>query len=83
MPHMATERLRELLAELEKELHQVGEIDPETRKILSELNEDIEKVASVSPSERAKELETRFAAEHPMLERIAREIADTLAKMGI
>ncbi len=80
---MGKERLKELLAELNNELHQVGEIDAETREILAELNEDIEKVAAVSPSERAKQLEMRFAAEHPVLERIAREIADTLAKMGI
>ena len=80
---MAKERLKELLAELEKELHQVGEIDPETRKILSELNEDIDKVTSISPSERAKELEARFAADHPVLERITRQITETLASMGI
>lgn len=80
---MGKQRLKELLSELNDELHQVGEIDPETREILSELNDDIEKVASVSPSERARQLEGRFAAEHPVLERITREIADTLAKMGI
>ena len=80
---MGKERLKALLAELNDELHQVGEIDAETREILAGLNEDIEKVAAVSPSERAKQLESRFAAEHPVLERIAREIADTLAKMGI
>ena len=80
---MGKERLKSLLAELNNELHQVGEIDEETRKILSELNEDIDKVAAVSPSERARQLEGRFAADHPTLERITREIADTLAKMGI
>ncbi len=80
---MGEERLKALLKELHQELHQVGEIDPETRKVLTELNADIEDVASMSAAERARELESRFAAEHPVLERIAREMADLLTKMGI
>ncbi len=80
---MGKERLKALLAELHDELHQVGEIDAETRKVLAELNADIEEVASVGAAERARELESRFAAEHPVLERIAREMADLLSKMGI
>ena len=80
---MGEERLKALLAELHDELHQVGEIDPETRKVLAELSSDIEEVASVSAAERARSLESRFAAEHPVLERIAREMADLLTKMGI
>ncbi len=80
---MGEERLKALLAELHEELHQVGEIDPDTRKVLAELNADIEEVASVGAAERARALESRFAAEHPVLERIAREIADLLTKMGI
>ncbi len=80
---MGEERLKALLAEVHEELHQVGEIDPDTRKVLAELNADIEEVASVGAAERARALESRFAAEHPVLERIAREIADLLTKMGI
>jgi hypothetical protein len=80
---MGEERLKALLNELHQELHQVGEIDPETRKVLTELNADIEDVASVSAAERARELESRFAADHPVLERLARELADLLTKMGI
>ena len=33
--------------------------------------------------DRVKELESRFAANHPVLEQTARELADALAKMGI
>lgn len=80
---MGQERLKALLAELHEELHQVGEIDPDTRKILAELGEDLEEAASVGAAERARKLESRFAAEYPVLERITREIADTLSKMGI
>lgn len=80
---MGEERLKALLRELHDELHQVGEIDADTRKVLTELNADIEEVASVGAAERARLLESRFAAEHPVLERIAREMADLLTKMGI
>lgn len=83
---MSSERLAGLLEELNKELHQHGEVDPETRELLSKLNEDIDRLTSKddeSPLDRAKELESRFAANHPVAERIARELADVLAKMGI
>lgn len=83
---MSSERLSKLLAELNKELHRHGEVDPETRELLSKLNEDIERLTGTddeSALDRAKELESRFAASYPVAERIARELADVLAKMGI
>jgi len=80
---MGSERLKTLLAELDDELRHTGDLDEETRQMLGALGEDIESMASPGAIERAKQLETRFAAEHPVLERIAREIADTLSKMGI
>jgi hypothetical protein len=83
---MSSEQLSQLLAKLNKELHRHGEIDPETRELLSKLNEDIERLTGSddeSALDRAKELESRFAASHPIAERIARELADVLAKMGI
>jgi hypothetical protein len=83
---MSSERLRELLAELNKELHTPGDFDPETRALLRELNEDIEQIAgnySESAIDRAKQLESRFAANHPVAERLARELADIIGKMGV
>lgn len=83
---MSSKRLRALLAELNKELHQPGEVDPETRALLRDLNQEIERVAgefSESALDRAKELESRFAANHPVAERLARELADILGKMGV
>lgn len=83
---MSSERLRELLAELNKELHKPGDFDPETRALLRELNEDIEQIAgnySESAIDRAKQLESRFAANHPVAERLARELADIIGKMGV
>ena len=83
---MSSERIRTLLAELDKELKSTGEIDAETRKVLSKLNDDLEEITAGdkdSLSNSARELESRFAATHPVAERITREIADLLAKMGI
>ena len=80
---MGSERLKTLLAELDDELKQTGDLDEDTRRMLGALGDDIESMSSPGAIERAKQLETRFAAEHPVLERIAREIADTLSKMGI
>ena len=83
---MSSERIRTLLVELNKELKSTGEIDEETRKLLSTLNDDLDEFAAGSQdtlSDSARELESRFAATHPVAERITREIADLLAKMGI
>ena len=74
------------MAELNRELHKAGDFDPETREALRQLNEDIDAVAGDvrdSAIDRAKLLESRFAASHPVAERIARELADVLAKLGI
>ena len=83
---MNSERIRTLLLELDKELKSTGEIDEETRELLSKLNDDLDEIAADSQdtlSDSARELESRFAATHPVAERITREIADLLAKMGI
>lgn len=83
---MSSERIRTLLAELDKELKTTGEIDDETRGLLSKLNDDLDDIAPGSDdtlSGNARELESRFAATHPVAARLTREIADLLAKMGI
>jgi hypothetical protein len=83
---LSSERLRELLGQLDRELTSTGDIDAETRELLAKLNADLEALTvgeDASAGDRAKELESRFAASHPVAERITREIADLLAKMGI
>ncbi len=83
---MSSERLTELLAELNKELQASTELDADTRELLGKLNDDIERLTAAengTPIGRAKQLESRFAADHPVAERIVRELADVLAKMGI
>jgi len=82
---MTNQRLARLLAELNEELARGDELDDETRDLLARLNDDIERITAEdeSPIARARELESRFATEYPVAERLAREIADALAKMGI
>lgn len=82
---MSSERIRELLAELERELHATPDIDEETRRMLRDLDDDIERLTGEESAAlaKAKELESRFAASHPVAERIARELADIIAKMGV
>ena len=78
------ERIRELLAELNRELKNTKDLDAETTALLQQLNDDIDALAGQSPAvERARNLESRFAADHPVAARVAREIADLLTKMGI
>lgn len=83
---MSKERLRELLAELSTELNEASDVDDATRELLGELHDDIDRLTGedhASAVDRAKNLESQFAANHPVAERIAREFADLLAKMGI
>lgn len=83
---LSKQRLSELLTELNDELHSTGDVDEDTRKLLSQLHEDIDRLTGEthpSTTEKAKSLESQFAANHPVAERIAREFADVLAKMGI
>lgn len=83
---MSKKRLNELLSQLNEELHSAGDVDKDTRKLLTKLHDDIDRLTGEthsSTTERAKHLESQFAANHPVAERIAREFADVLAKMGV
>lgn len=83
---MSKQRLSKLLKELNRELREADDVDKDTRKLLSQLHDDIDRLTGEIHSttvDRAKDLESRFAANHPVAERIARELADLLAKMGI
>ncbi len=77
------DQTRKLLEELSNELKMAGELDPETRDLLRRIHDDIDNGPVDNAIERAKELETRFAARHPVAERIARVLIDSLGKMGI
>jgi len=82
-------KLKKLLAELRNELRRAEDIDAESRRILQDLHSEIEELVEPEPAEvhslvgRLKAMESRLAAEHPVLEQGLRELADTIAKMGV
>lgn len=81
--------IKEYLAQLSKELQRSEDFDIEARQILDDLHNDVDQIegsdaVQIEPMlDRINELEARFASKHPALERIVRELADALAKMGI
>lgn len=87
---MSNNEIRQLLARLKEELQQT-EMDADTRSLVRELDSDIHDLLDSkrvdaerdSVLERARELETNFAAQHPTAERFMREVIEALARMGI
>lgn len=81
--------IRAVLAQLHKELQRAEDVDIEAREILQKLHRDVERLEVPDRGElesvldRVKGLESRFAAKHPLLEQLASELADAIAKMGI
>ena len=86
---MPINNLREILSQLSRELQRAEDVDIDARDEMRELNRRVDLLADGDQSEadwlkaRVRELETQFAAEHPTIARVARELADALAKMGI
>jgi len=81
--------IRAFLAQLGKELQRGEDIDKDAHQILENLNSEADRLEESGGTDvesmlnRVKELESKFAANHPVLEQAARELADALAKMGI
>jgi hypothetical protein len=81
--------VKKFLAQLSKELQRSEDFDIEARQILDDLHQDVDQIEESGDKQieptlgRVRELEARFASKHPSLERIIRELADALAKMGI
>jgi hypothetical protein len=82
-------KIRKILARLRQELQRAEGLDVDARRKMEELHRDLEQLNDADDPDvdsllnRTRELETRFAADHPTLERIARDLADTIGKMGI
>ena len=83
------QNIRKLLGRIGAELHKADDIDAETHSAVEGLHTDIEQLAGPGNVElepvldTVKALESRFAVNHPVLEQMARELADAIAKMGI
>lgn len=87
---MSNTQIRELLAKLQDEI-QKTELDEDTRSLVRDLDSDIHdlldpeghRAETDSVVQKARELETNFATEHPTIERFMREVIDVLVRMGI
>ena len=86
---MSQQRVRLLLSELQLELARTGEVDEETLALIRKLEQDIEELIESSEQRNspvlddAIALEARFAANHPIAEKLLREVIDSLARIGI
>lgn len=85
---MTQDRVKTLLAQLQAELSKADDLDEETLALAQQLDDDIdallERQEPNSPEmDNAIALEARFAATHPVAERIVREIIATLGRIGI
>jgi hypothetical protein len=83
---MSTNRIRQLLEELDTELRHTDDLDAETRDMIETIGQRLETTGPEdddSLSDNAREIASRFTASHPTAARIARDIADLLGKMGI
>jgi ABC-type transporter Mla subunit MlaD len=86
---MKMDDLKEIFARLNRELQRSNDVGSDSEQAVHDLNQHLQQLKTPRESDvdflldRAKELETRFAAEHPVLERLAREFVDAVAKMGV
>ena len=88
---MQKEQLKQTLTTLHQELAGDQTVDPELQTLLVTLDDDIQKLLheDAQPPETsgvadaAEALAARFAAEHPRLEALVRELVASLAKMGV
>ena len=84
---MSNEKVRELLDQLQQELERT-EIDSATLSLAKGLDADIQQLIE-SGKERenvmgkARDVEARFAVEHPVAEKMIREIINTLGRIGV
>ncbi len=86
---MNLDEIREIFARLNRELQQANDVDSNAEDAMQEIHDRVDSLDIPEESDvefllgQAKEFESRFAAEHPLLERVARELVDTVAKMGV
>jgi len=86
---VSQQRVRLLLSELQLELARTGEVDEERLALIRKLEQDIDELIESSEQRNspvlddAIALEARFAANHPIAEKLLREVIDSLARIGI
>lgn len=86
---MSQEKIKGLLQQLQQELSATTEADAETLALVKQLDSDIDQWLEAAEDvnspvmDDAIALEARFAANHPVAERLIREVIDTLGRIGI
>lgn len=96
MPNESASTLKDHLRTLHANLSGTAEVDDELRALLTQLDGDINAllarreaglpVVRSEPeglAERTQEISARFAARHPRLEPVLRELGNMLSSMGI
>ena len=87
---MSNQRIRELLASLQDELHKTH-LDSQTREEIRSLDGDLHRLLDENDTlddstdilDRAKLLEARFANDYPTATPLLREFINTLSRLGI
>lgn len=82
------DKVKRLLAELRAELSSTDTLDDDTRELAEKVDRNIDDLIEASQPnspelDDAIALEARFAATHPVAERIMRELIATLSRIGI
>lgn len=85
---MNQDKVKRLLEELRAELSNTDTLDDDTRALAEKVDRNIDELVEASQPnspelDDAIALEARFAATHPMAERIMRELIATLSRIGI
>jgi hypothetical protein len=87
---MSIDHLQKTLRDLQARVDASGEGDAELQSLLLVLEDDIQHLldsqrGAQEPSlaDKAQELSAKFAAQHPQLEALLRELATILENMGI
>ena len=89
---MTDQDIKTKLAELHRDLERADNVDPDLRSLLGDVDRDIrslldrgseDSAEASNLAERAEEMATGFAAQHPTFEKYLREVAEMLSKLGI
>jgi hypothetical protein len=90
---MSEQDLKQSLVKLHDSLTATGHVDEELKALLKELDGDIRHLLDRDDTpddpifaglrERSQALSARFAAQHPRLEPVLRELGEILERMGV
>ncbi|MFZ6644390.1 DUF4404 family protein [Undibacterium sp. TJN25] len=90
---MDQENLKDLLKQLHEGLNSTDQVDEELKSLLHALDSDIQQLLSAEKAqddpvyagltERSQALSAQFAAKHPRLEPVLRELGGMLEKIGV